>query len=153
MALGTLTLAAAIAPAPAVAQGTTLATMRVSLVVRPTCSAHATAMSFAGNAGSTIDAESRIDVSCNTDVPVAVGLDRGVNESSGRPRLAGTEGFVPYAIYSDAARRVPWDANAPVAATVQGGSLKLVAYGRVDPVATSGTAGYFADTVTVTVEF
>ena len=110
-------------------------------------------MSFAGDAGSTIDAESRIDVTCNTDVPVAVGLDRGINESSGRARLAGAEGFVPYAIYSDAARRVAWDAQVPVAAMVGGGSLQLVAYGRVEPAATSGAAGDFTDTVTVTIEF
>ena len=153
MALGTLTLAAAIAPATAAAQQASSATMRVSMVVRPACSVEASPLSFAGDAGSTIDAESRIDVSCNTDVPVAVGLDRGTNEAAGQARLAGSSGFVPYAIYSDAARRVPWDTDAPVAATVQGGSLKLVAYGRVDPVATSGTAGYLADSVTVTVEF
>lgn len=153
MALGTLTLAAAIAPATAAAQQASSATMRVSLVVRPACSVEASPLSFAGDAGSTIDAESRIDVSCNTDVPVTVGLDRGTNEAAGQARLAGSSGFVPYAIYSDAARRVAWDAQFPVAAMVGGGSLQLVAYGRVEPAATSAAAGDYTDTVTVTVEF
>ena len=153
MALGTLTLAAAIAPATAAAQQASSATMRVSLVVRPACSVEASPLSFAGDAGSTIDAESRIEVSCNTDVPVTVGLDRGANEAAGQARLAGSSGFVPYAIYSDAARRVAWDAQVPVAAMVGGGSLQLVAYGRVEPAATSGAAGDFTDTVTVTIEF
>lgn len=127
--------------------------MRVSLDVRPACTVDASPLVFEGLEGSAIEAESRIAVSCTIDTPVSIGLDTGANAAGTQRRLAGASGHVPYAIYLDPARRRPWDAHAPIGMPVEGGSLQLVAYGRVEPGATYGAAGSFTDTVTVTVDF
>jgi spore coat protein U-like protein len=151
-AFAALGIAAAFAPVPALAEQAS-ATMRVSLTVRPACKVEASPLAFDGFEGSAIEAESRIAVSCNTDTAVSVALDTGTNGAGAQRRLSGASGHVPYAIYADAARRLPWDAQTPVGAAVAGGALQLVAYGRVEPGATDGAVGSFTDTVTVTVDF
>lgn len=127
--------------------------MQVSLTVRPACTVEASPLAFDGVEGSTIDAESRIAVTCNTDTAVSIALDTGANGTGTQRRLAGPAGYVPYEIFAEAARRTPWDPGTPVPAVVEGGALHLVAYGRVEPGATYGLAGSFTDTVTVTVDF
>lgn len=142
---------ATFAPEPAFGQSSS--TMPVSLTVRPACTVEASPLVFGGFEGSSIDAESRIAVTCNTDTAVRIGLDTGANAAGTERRLAGSTGYVPYAIYSEASRRTPWDAGTSVGATVEGGMLQLIAYGRVEQGATYGSAGNFTDNVTVTVDF
>lgn len=149
-----LGLAAALPATPVAAQsGSASGTIAVSLTVQPSCTVQTAPLVFEGRAGSTMDAQSRIVVGCNGDMPVAVAIDGGANGSSGERRLAGAGGFVPYAIYTDAARRVRWDSGAPLAAQAGTVPLELVAYGRIEPQATGAKVGTFNDSLTVTVEF
>ncbi|MCT2559767.1 spore coat U domain-containing protein [Tsuneonella sp. YG55] len=141
------------AAAPAWA-GQVSATMPVTLTVQPACRVSATPMAFAGTGGATIDAESRIAVDCNGDIPLSITLDGGAHAAGGERRLAsGGGGYVSYVLYSDAGRRMPWLPGQPVAATARGGRLEMAAYGRVDPSATRGADGEYADIVAITVEF
>ena len=149
-----LGLVATLPAAPAAAQsGSASGTIDVSLTVLPSCQVETAPLAFEGRAGSMMDAQSRIVVGCNGDMPISVAIDGGSNGSSGERRLAGALGFVPYAIYSDAARRVRWDASAPLAARAGTVPLELVAYGRIEPQATGAMLGTFNDSLTVTVEF
>ncbi|MDT9120807.1 spore coat protein U domain-containing protein, partial [Escherichia coli] len=67
-----------------------------------------------GRAGQPMDAASEIRVNCNSDTPVAVRLDGGLNADGPNRRLAGEAGRVEYSIYSDAARSLRWNANEPI---------------------------------------
>ncbi|ANY21160.1 Spore Coat Protein U domain protein [Tsuneonella dongtanensis] len=147
------TLAATLALAAPVCAEERSATMRVSLVIRPSCSVSASPMTFDASEGSGADAESRIAVACNGEVPFAVALDGGHNEAGSQRRLAGVSGFVPYTIFMDPARQRPWDRETAVPAVTSNGLHHLTAYGRVDGEATVGAGGSYTDTVTVTVAF
>lgn len=129
------------------------ATMRVSLVVRPSCSVNAGPMAFHTRAGDEADARSQIAVSCNGDVPFAVALDEGAHSNGGQRQLAGEGGFVAYDLYRDPARQERWNAGEVVTATTSKGEYRLAAYGRVAGDATTGARGRYTDTVTVTVAF
>ena len=149
-----LGLVAALLAAPAAAQsGNASGTIAVSLTVQPSCTVQTAPLVFQGRAGSAMEAQSRIVVGCSGDMPVAVAIDAGAHGSAGERRLAGAQGFVPYSLYADAARRVRWDASAPLAARAGTVPMELVAYGRIEPQATGAMLGAFNDTLTVTVEF
>lgn len=127
--------------------------IEVSLVVEPACRVSATPMAFAGRAGEPMDAASQIEVACNDQTPVAVRLDAGRNADGAERRLAGDGGHVAYAVYSDAARSLRWDAGQVSAGTAGAVPLALGAYGRIDGAATPAALGRYSDTITVTVEF
>ena len=133
--------------------GAASATMEVSLVVEPSCRVSATPLSFVGRAGEAMDATSQITVACNDDTAVAVRLDAGRNADGGERRLAGDGGEVAYAIYSDPARSLSWDAGQAQAGTAGATPLALGAYGRIDAHATLAALGSYRDTITVTVDF
>ncbi|MGN3975378.1 Csu type fimbrial protein [Tsuneonella sp. SYSU-LHT278] len=151
-ALLLLPMAAAAASGPAHA-GQVTAAMPVTLVVEPGCQVSATPMAFAGRPGNAIDAESRIAVACNGDVPLLVTLDAGSHAEGGQRRLAGEGGYVAYALYSDSARVTPWTAGMPLATATRGGQVELAAYGRIGAGETLGAGGAYADTIAITIDF
>ena len=142
----------AIVPSAAGA-GQTSASMQVTLTVQPTCRVSASPLAFAGEAGHAIEAEARIAVDCNGDIPVAVSLDGGTHLAGGERRLAGEGRYVPYTLYSDAGRRFAWAAGHPLMATARDGRIELAAYGRVEADAAVEPGGTYEDTIAITVDF
>ncbi len=149
--LGSLIAAAIPAAARADSASSTIA---VSLVVEPSCRVSATPMAFAGRAGETMDATSRIEVACAGDTPVSVRLDGGRHADGGGRRLAGDAGHVAYQVYTDPARSSAWDPGRPLTGTAGTAPLSLAAYGRVGAAATlAAAAGDYRDTITISVDF
>jgi spore coat protein U-like protein len=127
--------------------------MEVSLIVEPSCRVSATPLAFAGRAGLPMDAASQIQVACNDDTPVAVRLDGGLHADGETRRLSGERGHVAYAIYSDPAHSMVWDAGDVVSGTAGANPLILPAYGRIAAVSTLGSSGAYTDSITVAVDF
>ena len=127
--------------------------MDISLVVEPTCRVAATPLVFAGRPGETMNAASQVEVSCNDQVAVAVRLDGGRNPEGRNRRMLGDNGFVDYAIFSDAAGSQTWEVGQVRSGTAGPVPLVLDTFGRIDPQATAAALGRYSDTVTVTVDF
>jgi len=130
------------------------AAMPVSLTVEQSCRVQASPLTFAGESGAILAAQSEVAVACTADTGVSVALDDGRNAAGSTRRLADETGtFVPYAIFVDSAGTRAWGAGeAAVTGTVgTGADLRLTAYGRVE----TGRlpAGTYRDTVTVTITF
>jgi len=139
---------------PAVAEAhSASATIEVSLVVEPSCRVSATPLAFAGRQGESLDATSEIAVACNGDTPVAVRLDGGLYAEGASRRLAGESGYVGYAVYSDPARTLEWQAGDALTGTAGVAPLTLAAYGRIESAATLNALGAYRDSITVTVDF
>ncbi len=101
-----------------------------------------------------IEAEARIAVACNGDIPLAVKLDGGAHHVGGERRLAAADGsYVAYDLYSDPARQSVWFPGQPLSATAREGRVELAAYGRIESDATLTAGGNYADTIAVTVDF
>ena len=145
---------------PAVA-GTTTGTMPVSALVLNNCTVAATPMAFGSlsSVGSVnIDTASTISLVCTPNATYTVSLDHGANASGSVRRMKNPVSgeFLPYSISLDAARTQQWG-NTTGVDTVGGtaalGLVSLNAYGRIPIGAQAVSAGAYADTVTVTVNF
>lgn len=156
-----LAATAALATNPAFA-GQTTTTMPVTATVFNNCTVSATSMSFGSLANlgvSNHDASATISLACTPNAAYDVGLDFGSNAAGGVRQLVNSTDstqVVPYAIYRDSARSVAWGnsfGTDTVTGFATGGSASLTAFGRIPTTASAVTAGSYADTVTVTVNF
>ena len=153
IALG-IAAAAALASTPALA-GQATGTVQVSLNVSSSCSVSTqpldfgTTNSFAANN----DASTTATVKCTPLAQYEVLLDYGTNASGTQRRLkSAAGGFVTYALFSDAARSIPWTPLAGVPGVGDGNEKALTIYGRV-PSQSAVAAGDYKDTVTITVNY
>lgn len=106
-----------------------------------------------------VDQTSTFDVQCTNTTPFDIGLDQGLNFSSGRRMddvsgaTAGTN-FVTYALFQEAARTTAWGdtiATDTLADTGDGNVNTYTVYGRV-PVQAPVPGSYY-DTVTIEVTY
>lgn len=156
-----LAAVAGLAASPAFA-GTTTTTMPVTATVFNNCTVSATSMAFGSLTGlgvSNHDASATVSLACTPNAAYDVGLDFGDNNAGGVRHLVNTTDAtqtVPYAVYSDAARTVPWGntfGTNTVTGIAAGGSATLTAFGRIPSTAAAVTAGSYEDFITVTVNF
>lgn len=152
-----------------IAQATTQnSSFTVSVTITATCTISAGNLAF-GSPGlltANVDQTSTITVDCTNTTPYTVGLDNGVNFSSGTRRMkdtgAGTT-FVNYGLYTDLARTNAWTtttstttctggANTCAVGTGSGSNQTITVYGRIPPQTTPAPAT-FQDTVTATVTY
>jgi spore coat protein U-like protein len=168
---GLLLAAACSAPLDgSIAQATTQnSAFTVSVQIQASCTISAGALGFGNSVGvltANVDATSTITVDCTNTTPYTVGLDNGVNFSSGTRRMkdtgAGTT-FVNYGLYTDLARTNAWTtttatnsctggANTCAIGTGTGSNTTITVYGRIPPQATPAPAT-FNDTVTATITY
>ena len=144
----------------ATAQGSTSATMAVSIQVTPNCTVAAEPLAF--GAISAADAPSQaatasIEVACGPDVPFTVQLDDGQYSSDGTRRAhdPATGQYIGYDIYADAAHTRRWGSLAGqsvAGAAASTGTERLTAYGLIGG-DTQIAAGSYGDLVTVTTNF
>lgn len=133
---------------------TTSGTMQVSLTIRAACAVAAQPMTFSGKAGTAIQSQADIAVTCSVDTPVSVTLDAGSNAVGSQRYLAGTGGTVAYDLYRDAARTQTWSPGSAREAMVAGGApLQMTAYGAIDPSQSELASGGYNDSLVVRVDF
>ena len=145
---------------PAVA-GTSTGVMPVSATVLNNCTVAATPMAF-GSLSSVgavnIDTAATVNLVCTPNATYTVALDHGANASGSVRRMKNpiSGEFLPYSITTDAARTQAWGNTSgvdTVGGTATTGLVSITAYGRVPVGAQPVSAGAYADTVTVTVNF
>tara|TARA_B100000700_G_scaffold325860_1_gene435792 strand:- start:1885 stop:2424 length:540 start_codon:yes stop_codon:yes gene_type:complete len=108
-----------------------------------------------------VDAESQgaaggdIELTCNDQLAYSIALDDGLYSNAGQRRLSGgTNEFVLYDLYQDAARSVRWGSSAEAKAlTGSGGPQALTIYGRIIAGQTTPSQGAYADTIRMTVNW
>lgn len=91
---------------------------------------------------------------CNPDTAYQVQVDGGQHGGVGDVRYLAAEGAspIPYRIYSDPARRVPFLVNQPLSGRVPAtGTIELPLYARIEPLAQVPRAGQYSDLLKVTV--
>jgi len=91
---------------------------------------------------------------CNPDTAYQVQVDGGQHGGVGDVRYLAAEGanLIPYRIYSDPARRVPFVVNQPLSGRVPAtGTIELPLYARIEPLAQVPRAGQYTDLLKVTV--
>jgi spore coat protein U-like protein len=153
-----------VANAATYTNGTTSAAFTVSLTLLANCHITATPLDFGsgGAAGSAIDQQTTLAVTCTDTTPYNVGLDGGTATGStvGARLLAGTgtgntDKTVNFQLYQDAGRTVAWG-NTQGTDTLEGignGSAQsFTVYGRV-PVQALAVPDTYQTTVTATVYF
>jgi len=161
IALAVASLAAVVAT-PALA-ATATNTMPVSVNVINSCTVAATPMAFGAPTaigGANVNSTSTISLVCTNGASYDVALDNGTHAQSSQRYMsngAATPVTIPYNIYTDSARTLPWGATSGTN-TVSGtaglsGAVSLTAYGQIPSSAASVGAGSYTDTVTVTVTF
>lgn len=155
--LAPVALGAALVPAP-LAAGTASGAMTVTATVEESCHLDARPLVFGTMPGDRgrIDASSSVVVDCTPATSYAVTIDDGRHGADGVRRMADAAGlnFLPYELYSDAARSRRWDAGADRAVSAVAparGRVELPVYARVE--AGHAVAGAYGDVVTVTVVF
>lgn len=136
-------------------------TMSVSANVLSVCVVNAGDMVF-GNvdptSGSAVDQTASISVLCTKGTSFTVGLNAGTASGAtvtSRHMIGGT-GQLGYALYRDAARTANWGntpgTDTPAAQVAASTASTLTVYGRI-PGGQNVTAGSYADTITVTVNY
>lgn len=91
---------------------------------------------------------------CNPDTAYQVQVDGGQHGGVGDVRyLASAAGnAIPYRLYSDPARRVPFAVDQPLSGRVPAtGTIELPLYARIEPLAQVPRAGKYSDLLKVTV--
>jgi len=149
------------ASAPAMA-GTSDGSMIVSATVLDNCTIIAQPMSFGAltDVGSAnVDTTATLALECTPNADFFVSMNNGANADGSVRRMKNAAGdeFLPYEVYSDAARAQRWgvtEGTDTVAGTASVlGTATLTAYGRIASGTSSPSAGVYTDTVTVTVNF
>lgn len=140
-------------------------TMDVRLEVITNCSVATTAvdLDFGSHVNygqpitAPIEQEATLQVTCNQDEAWSVYADQGQNVSGAQRRVRNdaTNEWVPYDLFSDASRNVPFSTSAadPLAFTGTGDAQDVVIYGRIPTNTQLGGAGNYRDTVVMTFSF
>lgn len=108
----------------------------------------------AGSITSPLQTQSTVTVTCN-GTAYRVGLDNGQHAVNGQRRMRGSDGYVVYELYRDAARSQRWGNNLwydAVGAVGTGLAQSLIVYGSV-PRQTIKASGQYTDTIVVTVDY
>jgi spore coat protein U-like protein len=141
--------------------GTATASLAVSITITAGCTVTGNTLNFGSQSvlAANIDQTTTIAVTCTNGTSYNVGLDQGSNGSSvtARRMLGGATNseYVNYALYSNTGRTTNWGntiGTDTVTGTGNGAAQSLTVYGRVAP-QTTGSAGNYTDTVTITVTF
>lgn len=93
---------------------------------------------------------------CNPDTAYQVQVDGGQHGGVGEVRYLVANGArpIPYRLYSDPARRVPFAVDQPLSGRVPAtGTLELPLYARIEPLAQVPRAGQYSDLLKVTVSW
>jgi spore coat protein U-like protein len=130
------------------------------------CYLSATPLNF-GSASlltSNVDAIATLAVQCTNTTPYSISIDNGSNASGSQRRmLNGASNYIPYNLYTDAARSAAWSTTTSALSCTNGGGTcllgtgtgsnqNLTVYGRVPP-QTAPAAGTYSDTVIATITF
>jgi spore coat protein U-like protein len=143
--------AVALMPSRAAAQATATNNLVVSATVVASCRIEPAVLGFGNYDGTLNETFDDITVTCNTATPHWVGLGDGL---VGSREMQNGADRLPYELYRDAARLVPWTDTDPGAGqyTINAaGSVRQV-YGRIQAGHIVPT-GYYEDTVVMTVNF
>jgi spore coat protein U-like protein len=160
LALGGISLLAALAfSLPAVA-ATTPSTMGVTATVQATCLNTATPMAFGVYTGVQADSTATITVTCNNTTPYTVSLSAGAGIAPPATvttrKMTGAAGvFLNYALFTDAGRTLNWGTTVgtdTVAGTGSGAGQAITVYGRT-AAGQFVAPGAYTDTVTATVTY
>lgn len=140
--------------------GTATTTLNVNAIAVQSCTVAALPLAFGttSQTGTAVDSTATITVVCTPNVAYDIGLDNGANASGGVRRMSSltTSDFLPYEIYSNAARTQPWGNSVgtdTVSGTVVAAPVVHTAYGRIAANAPGVSAGTYSDSVTVTLTF
>ena len=171
VALGFLVAAACgVATEGSIAQATTQnSSFTVSVTIAASCTISAGPLAFLspGALTANVDQTSTIAITCTSTTPYTVGLDNGVNFSSGTRRMkdtgAGTT-FVNYGLYTDSARTNAWTtttstttctggANTCAVGTGAGSNQNITVYGRVPAQTPTPAPATYTDTIVATVTY
>jgi spore coat protein U-like protein len=136
------------------------ATMEVYLKVTSACRVQTDRLDFGfpAKGAKTASASTTITLNCTPGVNYRVGIDDGQYFDNGSRRMYGGQSngvvfYVPYRIYHDAARSLPWDnlAGSAMGTMPLTGSVTLPVFGTAD--LKNVRANEYRDTVTVVLEF
>lgn len=123
------------------------------------CTVTATDMNFTiapGTVGQ-VDSTATVGVRCNQTTFFRVDMDRGENAAGNQRRMISSDGvFLPYAVYSNAARTNDWGSGffgGRWGLSVGTLILDVPVYGRIAAVPANLPSGTYRDTITVTVVF
>jgi len=98
-----------------------------------------------------VDAAADIIVNVSTGVPYTIALDGGANAVGGNRYMSNGASTLLYALYTDAARTLPWLVNGTVSGSGSNTGQTITVYGRLPN--TGINTGNFSDTVTVTLTY
>lgn len=164
-----LAAAVAVATGPGLAQDTE--TFQVRITVTESCAfstaTSATDVDFGTVPRSTnpADATGGLAVDCTPGTPYEIGLNNGLNPTSGATARAtssnrrmtdGDGNYIPYGLWYDAGHTNPWgvaDNGQAYAGTGTGDGQNIPIYGQVPADATNVPQGTYSDTVTATLTF
>jgi spore coat protein U-like protein len=129
--------------------------------VTNSCAVAATPLAFGAYSGAQLDVGTSLSVTCTNGAAYTVGLGAGAGAGAtvaDRIMTGGTGGAdtLHYALFSDTGRTANWGETPgtdTVANTGSGIAQTMPVFGRILPGQTSVTAGTYADTVGVTVNF
>ena len=113
--------------------------------------------SIPGDITANVDQTSTIGLTCTGRTVWKLGLDNGANASGTvrRMRQGTSSSYVPYELYSDAARTQRWGGTVgtdTVNGTGTGSAQSVTVYGRV-PAPQVPAPGSYSDTITVTITY
>ena len=143
-----------------VGAATAVGTMTIRVTIAETCSivSGTTTLDFGTQTllNSNVDASATIQIQCTSGTDYDVSLDTGLNGSR-RMRLAATNSYISYELYTNAARTIAWPSvagTAPYSYVGNGSAQSIVIYGRIPSQPTpeaSGTA--YTDTIGITITY
>ena len=99
-----------------------------------------------------LDVAGSINVGCTAGTNYAISLDDGQNALTGQRRMTAGGNFIPYDLYTDAARSTMWRGAVTATATGTGTGATIPVYGRIPPQG-APPPGAYSDTIVVTVTY
>jgi|CXWL01.1.fsa_nt_gi spore coat protein U-like protein len=154
-------LAAVLAPCTAYAAGSDTDSFEVTATVLASCDVVASDLTFGDYdpiAGSDLDAETTLSVTCTNGTSYQVGMSlgsgSGATMAQRRMTKSGGSQTLAYVLYQDSLRSVLWgDTGADRQAGTGDGTSDLIhVYGRV-PMQQAAPSGSYSDTIVVTVSW
>ncbi len=136
---------------------TATASMTITATVQPTCQITAASLDLGVYTGQQRDGSATLSVTCTNTTPYYINIGPGLNpDGSGYPTMAGAGAArLPYRLYQDASRTIPWRNTLNVdgqAGTGTGSAQTLTVYGRISA-GNFVAPGTYSDTVVVTVNY
>ncbi|WP_235424302.1 Csu type fimbrial protein [Citrobacter koseri] len=132
----------------------------VRLTITPTCTISAVPaddVDFGSHssASGSLTAQGGLTANCTNGTDYEITLDNGSHFNAGSRRMAGQDTtndgeYVPYSLYTDAARNTLWDDNA-LSGTGTGSNQLIPLYASIS--SANFKAGNYLDTVTATVTY